>query len=384
MTWYDLMGAAIAQGHGLRTPSGQPTAAWPPGYPALLGGVYALFGSEVRAAQWAQAALGALTCLVAFGIGRHLFGRAAGLLAALFLALHPAHVMFSALLMSEVAFTLVFACACLAFCAWAFRAPEVGWSRWAATGALLGAATLFRGTTLAFPVVPAAIWLIARRSWRYALARSGALLLGFGLVLGPWVVRNAVQMDAFVLVSTSLGRTLSLAHLPEPEYRERFRAVQQSEGEVGLDRYQRREAIAWALAHPREELFRIPRELARLYASDHVAMSWGRIPDPDGRGRQPILPGVADAAVAGVADGYHLALLALALFALPAALRRDAPARWLLPGAILYVTLLHSVVFNGNPRFHLPLAPLVCVLAASTVLRARDLWRRRQRGAPSA
>jgi hypothetical protein len=53
-----------------------------------------------------------------------------------------------------------------------------------------------------------------------------------------------------------------------------------------------------------------------------------------------------------------------------------------LPLAVLYVTLLHGVLFAGDPRFHAPLLPAFAILAAAALLRA-ELTPARYAGAQS-
>ncbi len=378
MTWYDLMGAWLAQGNGYTNFQGEPTAAWPPGYPALLAVLYRLFGNHVVVAQLANAVLGASTGLVVYALGRRLFDARVGLVAAGILALYPGQVMFSALLLSEVLFTFLFATACLLFVLCDTREPAPGPAAWALFGALVGIATLVRGTTLAFAAVPAAIWLLSGRAWKPSAVRLGAVLLGFALVVGPWVVRNRVQMGEFVLLSTNLGRTLSIAHLPDGGDEKRYAALQRSLGEVGLDALRRRDALAHVASHPSGVLERVPLHVLHLYERDDVAMNWGRVPKARGRGVEPLLGSLSDPVVRRIANGLHRGILALAALGLVAALDRRRPERFILPAAILYVTLLHSVVFHGNPRFYVPLAPLVCVLAAVSLVTLRDRLRARR------
>lgn len=370
MTWYRAMGERLARGEGFTGVDG-PTAAWPPGYPVLLALLHRTFGSDFYFAQLANAAIGSLTCLVTFDIGRRLFEGRVAPAGGTLLAIYPGHVMFSALLLSEVLFTALLASTCWLFALWSTRERAPSPARWVLWGALAGFATLVRGTTLAFPAVPIAIWWIRDRSPRTWALSAGAVALGFACVVGPWLIRNTIQLGEFVLVSNNLGRTLVLAHMPRRAERG-YRSLEPELGEVGLDRRMRRDALAHVARHPGQALARVPGELWKLYATDDAAFAWGRIPDPSRPRPVAILDPLPDRVVRAIANTLHWSILLLAMLGLPAAVDRRRPERWIVPGTILYVTLLHGVVFQGGPRFHVPLSPLISLLAAVGLCQLRE------------
>ncbi len=96
---YHLMAIGIGDNlHYVNPFTGLPTAAWPPGYPTFLAGIYSLIGVSVEGARIAQAVLGALTVGAVYVLGRQLFDRAAALLAALLLAVMPGQIFFAGIL----------------------------------------------------------------------------------------------------------------------------------------------------------------------------------------------------------------------------------------------------------------------------------------------
>ena len=59
-----------------------------------------------------------------------------------------------------------------------------------------------------------------------------------------------------------------------------------------------------------------------------------------------------------------------------------SPSALVLPLTVAYVTVLHGVVFFGDPRYHAPLVPVFSILAAVGL---DALWRRGKRsGLPAA
>lgn len=370
ITWYDISGLTIAARGVFASLGGPPTAASAPGYPALLGATYWVFGQSYFGPQMVNALAGALTCLVTYKLGAHLVSRPAGLLAGWFLAVFPGAILFTPLLMSETVFSLVLTLTCLLFSIWAFRDPEVGLARWIAWGAALGVATLIRATPLALFLVPALIWLVASRSWMYAIRRTAAVLLGFALIVGPWTVRNFLELDAWVLVSTNMGATLVIAKLPEEE-RQKWN-VSRPKGLSGVEanRFDRDWAVRYVMEHPLDDFLRVPSRLKALVWDSDVALYWGR-------SKNTLAPGVPDEWLSTFMNSYHRVILFMALLGLPFALARDRPERWILPGALAYILALHSLVFQGNPRFLLPFLPILCVLAAMGCDLVVSRWRQR-------
>ena len=397
MTWYHLTAAQVARGMGLSRYDGTPTAEWPPGYPALLGGIYYLSGDSILAAQLANAVLGALTCLLTYLLGRRLFGgpagEAVGLVAAALLACLPGDVFYSALILSEVAFGAIFVATALLFVAWEGRGAGAWWRR-AAFGSVLGLASLVRGIALGFVAVPVAIWLASAQPLRATLRKSALAALGMALVIAPWTLRNQLLLGAPVLVSTSIGRTLGHAHTEaggatvaalrrRVAFRKEFAHLPYPEREIALMHGWQRRTRDYVLAHPGEDLQQIPVRFYNLYKHGHQGFLWGREKAGGGRGHAPLFGTGIDRAVALVADVYYFALLGLALLGLSQCFSRRRRVALLLPLTMAYFTFMHSVVFPGNPRYHATLAPFFCISAAAAVVTAQRSLRAR-RWAPLA
>jgi hypothetical protein len=152
------------------------------------------------------------------------------------------------------------------------------------------------------------------------------------------------------------------------------------EREIAEWRFETRRALAWAWNHPQRELSLIPRRIYHLYRHDHAALAWVT-PDLDfgkmkpggtspGQRKAPIFDPRRDRALALLADVPFYAVLALALVGGRRAFSRRRPAALILPLSAIYITLLHGVLFAGDPRFHAPLLPVLAILAASALLRA--------------
>ena len=212
MTWYQMVGLQVAAGNGLTRYDGIATAAWPPGYPILLGGIFRLTGGSFLAAQIANALLGGLAAVFTVLLGARLFGSGVGVVAGVLFAAFPDDIFFSPMILSEVFFGTVLTGVVLLFAILHSREGGARLGYWIVFGMLVGAATLIRGITLAFLLVPLAMWWVSSRSLRVSALKIAVAGLGLLCVLAPWTVRNYVKLGYPVLVATSIGRTLGHAH----------------------------------------------------------------------------------------------------------------------------------------------------------------------------
>jgi 4-amino-4-deoxy-L-arabinose transferase-like glycosyltransferase len=368
---YDLLARRLVEGRGYVGYLAQPTAYFPPGYPAVLAGAYLVFGDDLRVAWTLNAVCGALTCLFTYLIGVRLFTPRIGLLAAALLAVFPGDVLRSSLTLTEPLFGCLVTVATYLFVRWRTAAARRG--RWLAFGAVLGAAGLVRAVALVFPFVFAVVWAI-RDGVRTALARTGAVVAGISLVLLPWMARNAALTGVWI-ISTDGTYAFFNTHNPmangtqsvdmhELRVREwpwiaRLPLEQQ---EVAMSREELRYGFRYALGHPREELAAILPRLGYLYGSDHHPLSADS-------------PSAARHAVLRIADLFFFAMLLLAAIGLPDALR-PPPERLVLPAIVLAITALHAVLFFGEPRYHAPVVPALALLAACGLWRAGRLLTR--------
>jgi len=286
-------------------------------------------------------------------------------------------------LLSEPAFSALFTGAVWLFVILEERKPQRSFPRWFGFGMLIGAAILVRGTASLFLVVPVAIWWISR-SFGSAFRMGAIAAAGLVFVVAPWTLRNLVVLGVPVIVSTQqVGMAMTFAHseVADGGYSQRlvnfrdelvapFARLPNPEREIAEWRFEMRRAFDYARTHPGRELGLVPRRLANLYAHDHAALPWLTPKPPRGRKKSAIFGPRRDRLLEIAADWSFYALFVLALFAIPRTLDRKRPAAWIVPGSLAYVTLLHGVLFAGDPRFHAPVAPLLALLAAASLLRA--------------
>lgn len=185
------------------TPHGRP-----PGYPWFLAAVYRVCGLSYLAPRVVQMGLGLVNVLLAFALGRRLFGNAAGLLGAAFAATYWAFPYWESQLACPVVVIFLLLCFLLALHAW-LGAPGM-WYAFLA-GLLLGLFALFQPNgLLVWPLYLAWFaWVLrragaARRWWRVAAAFS----LGIVLPMLPPMARNWAVARDFVFLSSRSGLNL--------------------------------------------------------------------------------------------------------------------------------------------------------------------------------
>ena len=378
MSWYDGVARRLLAGWGYVGFDWAPTAHWPPGYPLLLAGVYAVFGPSLLAAKLVNAVLATATVVLTHRIGCELGRSRVGLLGALILALFPGDILFSPTILSETLFGTLFCAALWLFLRWTNRAAERA-TAWFAFGLLLGVATLVRGTALVVLPTFTLAWLACGTGIRRAAWRSVVVAAGLVLALVPWTARNYLRLGYPVLVGTNgvaaiwVGQSAYSASdeilPPSPATAAEGPALRNPELEVHLARTRTREALAWMVAHPDRLVTMAPAKIGRMYEDDRGAYPWieeglRRLLAPSGRRW-------LDALV----DGYYWVVLALGVVGARHFLVADRGAA-LLPITVAWFTLLHAVLFFGHPRFHHPLLPLFSLMAAAEILAWTGRWRR--------
>jgi hypothetical protein len=184
----------------------------PPGYALFAAGTILVLGEDLRALIFVQQALGVAAALLTYLLGRETFGRAAGFVAGLLVALNGALILSGQSVMTETLFTAVFLAALLVL----VLAGRTGRWWWALlAGLLLAAASLTRPVAQALVVlVPLAMLLGLRRPWpglrgvlRPIVRGSVIAGVGFGLVMVPWMLRNYSEHGT-ASAAGGLGRSL--------------------------------------------------------------------------------------------------------------------------------------------------------------------------------
>jgi hypothetical protein len=281
------------------------------------------------------------------------------------------------------------------------------------SGLLLGLATLVRPSSLL--AGPLLLFTQPRPYWQAALRALAASALALVVVL-PWTLRNCARMDGCALVSTNGGWNLAIGAITETG---RFQTLRAKDGcavvtgQVQQDDCWAKIGRAKILKDPKHWLGLAPLKLSQTFDHESFAVEYLHEADP---ARWP-----EDRRVAAreLLTAFHRAILIVSAFGVVAwplfdrknkqalytqsalaavfaglsllALLSDAhPFYWLavlppivgfcrLPGGsaqgpaggyllgLVLATVFTHVLFFGEDRYHLVVAPIFCLLAAGAL-----------------
>ncbi len=180
----------------------------PPGYPSFLAGVHYLTGGSYLAARIAQMSLGLVNCILAFGLGRRLFGPVTALIFAFLMSTYWAFIYFEGELMEPV---LLVTLGLLLLHILSFWADRFTFARGLAAGIMVGLFALTRTNILVIvPIVLGWSWWVARRrkDQRRLLPVGLGFIAGMAVTIAPVTIRNWVVSKDVVLVTSNMGISL--------------------------------------------------------------------------------------------------------------------------------------------------------------------------------
>jgi len=207
---YDRVAQSLVDGHGF-SDRGEPSVENPPVYPLAVAGAYWAGGRNWWSVAIMQTLFDLGSMLLLYLLGKRLFGRTAGLIAAFLYALYPYLAAQAAILMDTSLFVLLL----LAYLYFLTRAADHFSARWTAASAAAAAGALLVRPTIAPVIVLTPALLAFVGGTRRVIARM--VILGgtiFLLLLTPWTVRNELRFHAFVPTSAKLGENFYAGNSP--------------------------------------------------------------------------------------------------------------------------------------------------------------------------
>jgi hypothetical protein len=348
---------SLSSGHGLSSPFGGstgPTAFLAPGYPAVLGLIFYLFGSYTFASavvmMGLQTVFGVLTVAVMMHVARQILGTPSANLAGAIWAVSPPLFWLPAVLWETSLSTLLL----IGMVALALRcvhksAPGL----WAIMGAYCGVAMLVNPSlTLAlFAVLGWTAWQTHSRPW--------ICLLVLFAVFAPWPMRNAGVLHAFIPLRSNFGYEVWQGNHTgangmfdarlEPLQNKKEYSDYVREGEVMYMHNKSTLAKAYVRAHPGDFL--------RLSAT-RVVRFW---------------TGAGSESNSGIVELHAVLTSLLGLLGLAALCRQSKTTALLFLLPVLVFPLPYYIT-HPDFRFRLLLDPLLTILSSYAVIRVNSYW----------
>lgn len=355
----------------------EPTIFRTPGYSLFLAGVYWLTGRSPAAARTAQFLMHGLSSYLVYLLARRAFAEGTARLAGLLHATYLPLVFLATYLLNEALTVFLVLLLVLVLPPEKRGAPL----RVFVAGLLGGIATLVRPTLSLLPCLLMGLFFLraGRAHRRRALAATLLLVLGWGLPILPWGLRNLSLTGRFVPLASTGGHSFYWSvqqyagavsyRLTLPEFE---RIVIEDNRRIALADAEIRQGSESLAPHGVRPPHGIRRELLlnRQYAEEaladakrlspgHVAVSAAeRLAYLWSTSDMAPFPGLFHRVVQ-----IQWAVLAVAL-ATGICLSRPGLAHaplWLLP---LYLSLIH-LVFHSEPRYSIPGRPFLMVYSAA-------------------
>jgi len=190
---YHALAVRLAEGRGFTREDGTPTAYYAPGLPFLLSILYRWTGPDPTSARVMLATFGGLSSGLVFLLGAHFWGPWVGVVAGMLWTFCLYNLKMNGSLLGEPLATVLLLTALLGLL---YRPIGLNFL----AGVSLGLAVLVR-PYLILTAIPIAYYTWAKRKKVPVVL---AFLIGFGLVVGGWMVRNAMTMGSLTL-STQVG-----------------------------------------------------------------------------------------------------------------------------------------------------------------------------------
>ena len=344
----------VADGKGFSYDGVEPTRMRMPGYPLLLAGIRTIAGPGVMAPLVIQSLLDVVTLLLLAGLAARVFGPVTGALTALLIALYLPLPVLACRIMSEAPYITVLTGSIVC---WVNAIERRSLGGFAATGVLVGLASLIRPAGLAMLVLLApVVWLQVGRG-RRGLTR-GAMALAVGLaVMSPWVVRNWLVLEEPALASTGLNTGLWLGTHPYmrthwDEYVTAFNDLGEFRAIVGDDYYLQPDVSARLAESGWARIRSDPVGVLKL-GLWKIGMTWTYMP-----GTRPL--SASSPLLFALARIPQVALLIVALLG---ALR--SPMRlWSIAAVLVVVATGGLFLGPATARHIIPLMPLTLLLTA--------------------
>lgn len=337
-----------------------------PAYPIAIAGFFAALGPGLQSVRILQCLVITLLALATYVLARGAMGPGRAVAAGLIVAWYPGLLLYTMYVMAEPLFTLLVLLAVIC----ALGEPDVRKMLGAGLVAGLAALTRQAGVAVAAALVlwgafgPGVTWGRHIDAKRRAFLALG-VAAGFALALAPWTARNYAVFGRWMPLETTGGITFLMSNYEDATGRYLL-----SDWEAVHRRYLNRQpeeftrnAVAYRLGlqyianDPVRILELLPRRLGYLFDLEGREHLWLYTSSYFGAWPRAVVLGVGWAVALSFPVLVIAAIVSLA-FGPGLRTRTEAVVVW-----VLAVMIVQLVTVFGDPRFHLPLVPLLAIIA---------------------
>lgn len=204
---YNEIAHSIVDGKGYALKDGTPTAIRPPLYPIFLAGIYSLLGTNVKIVQVTQAFLLAWVCIIIYYLGENIFDSKTAYLASGIATAYPLLVYPSYDLLSEALLIFLFSLTIL----FVLKSRDQHYYSILA-GLVLSLSVLTKPTVL-FALPFFVIWIFKNSVSDNRISRISMFLIAFFILFIPWTSRNYLVFQSFVPISNNGGVSFFDSHI---------------------------------------------------------------------------------------------------------------------------------------------------------------------------
>ena len=351
---YDEYAKIMVEKHELYI-DGRISSFRPPLYIMFMAFIYSIFGQNFMLIKIIQSAIGALTCLAIYQIGKDIISEKAGVISAAIAAIYVSFIYSPAHILTETIYTFLFTVSVMFF-AKNERHADFKWQ--ALAGLSLGLASLTKGTPQLFPACMFFFMilkaLVERASIKKTFMQFVVICLFFLLPIIPWTVRNFFVHKNLVMITTETGEAFYSAYHPPEGKRFGFSTVDDTKKKWSkINQRSETEGSKFLIEENLKFIRQNPLHVAKLTVLK-VAFMWSPF-DWEIMGGNGVYNFSYGFIVPFMIIGVAVTIMRKMLYSL-----------------LLYLPIVYSqgigVAFDASPRYRLPVEPFLIVIAAIGVI----------------
>jgi len=353
---FDTIAQNVVQGHGFsRVPGFSiPMIRRVPLYPLFLALIYRTWGHSPNAVRILQMFLVASTALIGYLTARLIFKGKLSFLTLLLIGLWPPLIVFSTRIMSEVlnSFLVSLSILCLVMLVQRRNIILVF-----VCGLLIGITTLCKATTTLFPLFVFLFLILVCRSKKQALCHGLIVILAAAIAISPWTIRNYLQFKSFIPVQLGVspgfwvGTDISKGGRWQGEGKmlhHKFSKVLR-EDHLYVEKFYLSKAINNIKENPAGYLILLVKKVGGFWRRPSIG-------EVEKFGLKKIL-------LRGSNYLVHYLAIVFGIIGSILVIKRKIFLAYPLILIIFYYTLMYALLF-AEPRYHIPVLPMLIILAA--------------------